>query len=194
MLLRTVSINIDIDNTVNNFIQEFTRLVNGMNKNKLHSDKKFSVSDIDCYFLQDATGIQDDVLQTLFFRNDEFYRQLKPLPDCVRVIKNLVCAGHDVKFVSAVNYEAIQSRLDFVREHFPFMDVDRSLIITNDKSSILADIVIDDCLANIGNNKNSCCSYIVFDQAWNKAIDANTCTRAKSWAEVEQILTAWEVL
>lgn len=110
------SINIDIDNTVNDFLDKFVYFVNGMNDNLLHTGDKFNVSDIGQYRLQTATGINDDILQTLFFKNDEFYRHLKPLPDSVRVIKKIIDSGNEVKFVTAINYEAINSRLAFIRE------------------------------------------------------------------------------
>lgn len=183
------SINIDIDNTVNDFLEKFVYFVNGMNDNLLHFGKRFDVSDIRQYRLQTATGINDDILQTLFFKNDEFYRHLKPLPDSVRVVKRIVDAGHEVKFVTAINYEAINSRLAFIREYFPFVDVDRSLIVTNDKSSIWADIVIDDYLDNLYNNRNrEDCTYILYSQPWNQHVEANKHIIAHSWLDVESIL------
>lgn len=183
------SINIDIDNTVNDFLEKFVYFVNGMNDNLLHFGKRFDVSDIRQYRLQTATGINDDILQTLFFKNDEFYRHLKPLPDSVRVIKRIVDAGHEVKFVTAINYEAINSRLAFIREYFPFVDVDRSLIVTNDKSSIWADIVIDDYLDNLYNNRNrEDCTYILYSQPWNQHVEESKHIIAHSWLDVESIL------
>lgn len=189
------SINIDIDNTVNDFLEQFLYFVNGMNDNLLHSGKMFNVNDITSYRLQTATGIKDEILQTMFFKNDEFYRHLSPLPDSVRVIKRLVEAGNEVKFVTAINYEAINSRLAFIREHFPFVDVDRSLIVTNDKSTIWADIVIDDYFNNLYNNRNDAnCTYILFSQPWNNFAKPSQHTIAYSWKDIEEIMETLNVL
>lgn len=153
-------INIDIDNTVNDFLDKFVFYLNGVG----YSIKKKDISEYD---LSIATGINENTLSCLFFCNNNFYKQLLPLEYSVDAIRKLWESGHEIRFVTAITYEVISARIDFIKEFFPFIDPDKSLIVTNNKRSVYADIVIDDYLNNLSNiNKN--CKFILFDQPWNQ--------------------------
>lgn len=152
--------NIDIDDTVNNFIERFVELFNSITHEEL------SVRDILCYDLT-KLGIDRETLETLFFKNNYFYEALKPLDDSVSTINLLLAKKHDIRFVTAIDYDVIQARLDFIRHYFPYIDTSKSLIVTNNKRSIYADYVIDDLQDNL-NNVNDCCTYFLKMQPWNK--------------------------
>ena len=180
-----MKINIDVDNTINNFLESFLKLLNSV------SGRNISYKDITDYSLEKSTGIPHKTLEALFFRNNTFYQTLKPLENCVETIKELVEYGNDVRFVTSIYYEVVQSRIDFIRKYFPFIDPDTQLIITHDKESIYADIIIEDCLNNL-KNVNKDCRYIVFSQPWNvdklPAIGYPIATECKDWFDVHSIL------
>lgn len=153
-------INIDIDNTVNDFLEQFIFQFNAVTGRNITND------DITSYWLSECTGVPYDTLSTLFFKNNQFYAAFSPLPYSQDAVKALMDAGHTVRFVTAINYEVITSRLDFVRRFFPFMDIQKQLIVTEHKEFIYADIVVDDSVDNL-KNVNGDCKFILFKQPWN---------------------------
>lgn len=172
-----MKVNIDIDNTVNNFIQKFVELCNRMKV----ADKEFSVDDMTQYSLQTATGIDNDTLTTLFFKNPCFYKKLEPLDDAYWVIEEMN-KKHEVKFVTSIDYDVIDSRIEFVQKYFPFIDINRQLLVTNDKHSIYAEMVIDDYVKNM-DNVNPDCTFLLFNQPWNKLYDTKA-IRVSSWYDI----------
>lgn len=171
-------INIDIDNTTNDFIEKFVYYLNGLQSRLEPISYTFynprsdiEVKDITNYKLALSTGVRDEILETMFFRNNAFYETLEPLENAVETIKELVESGNTVRFVTAIRYDVVQARIDFIKKYFPFIDPDTQLIVTNNKEAIYADIVIDDCIDNL-KNVNKDCRYIVFSQPWNKNVHA----------------------
>ena len=72
-------INVDIDNTVNDFIEKFVTFVNG------YAGRNLTPADMTIYKLEESTGIPDDILSILFFKNNAWYETLEPLPGCVEI-------------------------------------------------------------------------------------------------------------
>lgn len=184
--MKSLRINIDIDNTVNNFLSEFLVLCNGMRT----ENSKFEMSDIREYFLDSCTGIDGTVLDTLFFKNPCFYRKLKPLPDSCYVINSLN-ERHNIKFVTAIDYDVIDSRIEFLRTYFPNINVNKQLIVTNDKHSIFADVVIDDYWDNMS-NVNSDCKYLLFSQPWNMGNWDPRVIRVDTWQQIQSEIIKME--
>ena len=179
------TINIDIDNTVNNFIEIFCTYYNAIRGNKC---KKINVEDITYYDLT-KLGVSRDVLETLFFKNNSFFEKLEPLTGSVYTINELINRGFDVRFVTAIDYEVIQARLDFIHKYFPKVNTSKSLIVTNNKNSIYADFVIDDLEANLRNVDDKCV-YFVKSQKWNSDVEPveNKIYRFDDWRDLQIIL------
>lgn len=174
-------INIDVDNTINDFIYKFIYYLNGIQ----NSGDKLKVEDL-------TENLSKESLDILFFKNNAFHSMLDPLCGSVEVIRMLQEAGHIVKFVTCISYDVIKSRIEFFKKHFPFVDVDKQLIITNDKTSVYADIVIDDHIPHLTNiNRN--CKFIIFDQPWNQDYTFAD-YRVKDWCEVRETLERLGVL
>lgn len=188
-------INIDIDNTVNDFVDKFVYYFNGIQD----ENHKIKPEDIKQYDISKALSVPVDILDVLFFKNDRFHSTLIPLPNAISVITRLNQKGHTVRFVSSIDYNVIQSRLGFIKEFFPFINPHEQLFITTDKSSIYADIVIDDHFRNL-ENINKDCKFLLFSQPWNDANCSDdrfaklTYVRVKTWIDIENILTDWGVL
>ncbi|MBO7211903.1 MAG: hypothetical protein J6V44_13015 [Methanobrevibacter sp.] len=177
-----MQVNIDIDNTINDFIYKFRYYLNGIQA----TDKKYEIEDFNIYALSRATGLPEDVLNILFFKNNAFHATLDPLCGSKEVIRMLCENGHTIRFVSSISYDAIQSRLEFINKHFPYIYADDQLLITKDKSSVNADIVIDDHIKHI-ENVNPNCIFILFDQPWNQECDSAD-FRVKDWSEIKEVL------
>lgn len=185
-------INIDIDNTINDFLDKFVMYFNGMQL----SNKQITREDFIHYNISESTGISNPILDALFFRNNHFHSTFLPLPNSIETITALKDNGNCIRFVTSIHYDVIQSRLDFIKEFFPFIDVNKQLIVTNDKKVICADVVIDDKESHItGGNINPNCKFIVFDQPWNrKPVYKDDVRRAYDWNDVADILKEWRVL
>lgn len=179
------SINIDIDNTVNDFLDKFCIYLNSLQLGKTWC----RWTDFTDYNISNVTGIDNNTLEIMFFRNNSFYEQLEPLAKCQQVIKRLYEEGHTIRFVTSIRYDVIQARIDFIKKFFPYIDTNTNLIVTNDKSSIYADIVVDDYENNF-NNVNPNCYFIVFDQPWNKDMELTNLSgsRAKNWEDVDLLI------
>jgi 5'-nucleotidase len=184
-------INIDIDNTVNNFARKVIDTYN-----KLYNDS-VSYEDVTSYDFLQLSKIPFECLEELFFKNDHFYEELEPIQDSVEQIECLVDNGHNVKFVSAADYSIVKSRVDFIKRYFPYLDVNDSLILTRDKHNMWADVVVDDYPKNL-TNINWGCKFILFDAPWNRHIDTdawvtnaknlNNCARCSTWESVVDVI------
>lgn len=173
-------INVDIDNTVNDFLDVFCKYFAQVTNNSFQNIKECMT----VYSISDAVKVPNECLQTLFFNNNNFYSKLKPLAHAQHVIQQLIQEKHDVRFVTAISYEVIDSRVDFVRHYFPYINIDKSLIVTNDKNSIYADIVVDDYENNL-HNINPLCLHILYNQPWNQGVSVSNMVRCHNWEEVK---------
>lgn len=177
-----MQVNIDVDNTINDFIYKFVHYLNGIQ----NSSDKLKVADLTEYDICTSTNLSAESLNILFFKNNAFHSTLDPLCGSIEVIRMLQEAGHIVKFVTSISYDVIKSRIEFFKKHFPFVDVDSQLIATHDKTSIYADIVIDDHIPHL-TNINHDCKFIIFDQPWNKDYKLAD-YRVHDWCEVRETL------
>lgn len=188
--------NIDVDNTINNFVQHFLFLYNDI------SGRHIEYEDIADYDLT-SIGISRYTLETLFFRNNRFYELLVPQVGSVSTIKALIEKGHTVKFVTSIDYDVVQARIDFITRYFPAADVNKSLILTDSKQNIYADWVIDDLPSNVKDNVNENCKYILLQRPWNTEeydeivnipITERNCYCCYDWMGVSKILKSLNIL
>lgn len=188
--------NIDVDNTINNFVHEFIFLYNNITGRNIEyknmTDYDLTSLDIDNY-----------TLETLFLKNNRFYETLVPKVGSVSTIKKLIVKEHIVKFVTSIHYNVIQARIDFIAKYFPAVDVNKSLIVTDDKHKIYADFVIDDLPSNVTENVNSSCNYILIKQPWNteqynqiknKPLKETCCYCCKDWFEIHSLLKTLSII
>lgn len=178
-------INVDIDNTVNDFAKKVISVYNNLYHDNVSYD---TVTD---YGFGQLTKISRDCLEELFFKNNYFYESLEPIQGSVDHIQRLVNDGHKVKFVSAADYSIVQSRLDFVKTYFPYLDVNDSLILTKDKHYLWADFVIDDCPSNL-TNVNRACRFVLFDSPWNRHISAEDWVKNPNNLDKHVRCSTWE--
>ena len=173
-------ISIDIDNTVNNFIDFFIENLKGI-------IPSFKLSDFTDYDIAKVTNIDRSILSTLFFENNRFSEQLCPLPDCQHAINYLHYSGHNIQFVTSRSYKLINATISFMSKYFSFLNIDDSLILTQKKENVWADVVIDDYLPNLC-NCNPNCKFILKDQPWNKDTVRKDFIRFSNWKNIPGII------
>lgn len=114
----------------------------------------------------------------------------------IQVLENLVKQGHDVKLVSAsfLN-DVLIDKIYFTL--FPFDDTlinENNIIITQDKSCIKGDLMIDDKPDNLVNFEGI---KFLYDQPWNRKEkeiwdlvngDFVNYARVSNWNQIEQLL------
>lgn len=76
----------------------------------------------------------------IFWKNPHMYDKLEPMPDSVRVLKEL-SEKYTIAFVSHCFPEHHHSKHLFLKRHFPFMS---GFIDTGDKHLVRPDVFIDD--------------------------------------------------
>lgn len=86
-----------------------------------------------------------------FWKQENLYDWLKPLPHSVVVLKQLVEAGHDIVFISHCHGGHFKSKVDWLKRHFPFADigVKGGFIATKEKYLVNVDVMIDDRIENL---------------------------------------------
>lgn len=109
-----------------------------------------------------------------------FYRDIEPTPGAVDAIRKMVSEGHIVYIVTAPhpsNPTCADDKIWWVRTHLGTEFVDK-LVITRDKTSVRADVLIDDRPDIHGQLKPSW-KHIFFSQPWNESF--NDRPRITSW-------------
>ena len=176
-------INIDIDNTINDFLPYFLLKLNDL---RIGNSKVFTEESFTDYDICKITNITPTTLETMFFHNNEFYNSLLPLFNSVNCIQRLHEDGNIIKFVTSRDYEVLPATIRFIEVFFPFLDVNECLIFTKQKELLWADVVIDDCLYNLV-NVNPQCLFMLKNCSWNKNTTRCNFTRFDDWNEFPYI-------
>ena len=116
---------------------------------------------------------------------DEFWKNVRPIPGAAEALKRFMERGHYVYLVTATPYESVRGKMDYhLFRHFPFIEW-HQVIITSHKQMLKADILIDDGIHNLEGGDYA---KILVDAPYNRAYDAeaNGMIRVHSWAEIEE--------
>lgn len=161
---------IDIDNTITNMNRVWLQYINREYKTN------YKYSDITHWeFFDDLMVKGIDAFK--FLEWEGFWRTVKIYPNAVKVLEALAEAGHKVFLVTATDLynPAIQIKFSQVLKHFDTSLINKhNIVITQDKSIINGDILIDDkletCLEWAERSK------LVFmpEQPWNTKFDSNS--------------------
>lgn len=118
---------------------------------------------------------------------DDFWQEVRPIPDAPEVMERLMQQGHELYIVTATPYESVVGKMEHVLfRYFPFISWNQ-VIITANKQLLKADVMIDDGIHNLAGG-----DYIklLVDAPYNRAYnaEANGMIRVHSWKEIETIL------
>lgn len=118
-----------------------------------------------------------------------FYRDLEPIPGAKRALKDALRAGHDVRIVSSPfisNPTCASDKLDWIVRHYGSHWGSR-LVLTNDKTIVRGDILVDD-KPEISGSMDPSWMHVVFgDYAYNRHVEG---PRVTHWSSetLEQII------
>lgn len=120
-------------------------------------------------------------------------RYIKPLPNCIDVIKKLN-QTFDVNIVTSYVWKEnivdtatnLKNKYEYLRHWFPFIDPNNFIFI-RDKNKIKYDIGIDDRISNLQN----CTKKLLFTEFRNKnlskeELEKNNVIRVNNWLDIER--------
>lgn len=99
-----------------------------------------------------------------------FYSRLEPIPGAREALKAALKAGHDVRIVSSPyisNPTCASDKLDWITRHYGSHWASR-LVLTNDKTIVHGDFLIDDKPEITGSMKPSWRHVVFGDYAYNR--------------------------
>lgn len=132
------------------------------------------------------TELEKQIIESIM-TTPGFYRHLKPLPGAKQALKAAVKAGHDVRIVSSPyisNPTCASDKIDWIVQHYGKHWANR-LILTNDKTVVHGDFLIDDKPVITGSMEPTW-EHIVFgDYAYNVGASG---LRLRSWDNFEKTI------
>ena len=104
------------------------------------------------------------------FNLDGFFFDLEPIGKAVEATRELVSEGWEVFLCTSPwpsSPSSYSDKQEWVAEHMPFIDL-RNLIMTQDKSMVVGDVLIDDKPMEINRLRyNPVWTHVVFDTPYN---------------------------
>ena len=125
--------------------------------------------------------------------DDEFWKEVQPMPGADEALRKLMADGHEIYVVTATLYETLRSKMDNVLfRYFPYIDWSH-VIITSRKYMIKGDVLIDDGPHNL---QQGDFFKILFDAVHNRSFDEKSvgAVRVMNWAEAYDVITAYAEL
>ena len=119
--------------------------------------------------------------------DDEFWKDVKPIPGAAEALLYFRSKGHKVFIVTSTHYRSLRGKMEYLLfRWFPFIDWD-DVIITSHKQMVKGDVLIDDGLHNLigGDYKK-----ILVDAPYNRDFDAeaNGMIRVYDWEQIKKII------
>lgn len=176
-----MTILVDIDSTITNF-GEMLLLAN----NQLHNTN-YRYTDITSYDWFDKT-FPNPWKPTKY---QCFWNTVEVNPAAVTVIERWVRQGHKVYLVTASHFNNMLG-YKIKRTLEPFnsnLINERNIVIAQDKSIIMGNVIIDDCVDNLYNFDDVC---ICYKQPWNKKWPYPF--RYNDWDKINDVIQVYHVL
>lgn len=173
-----MTILVDIDSTITNF-GEILLLAN----NQLHNTN-YRYTDITSYDWFDRT-FSNPWKPTEY---QCFWNTVEVNSAAVTAIERWVRQGHQVYLVTASHFNNMLSyKIRKTLEAFnPELINKRNVIIAQDKSTIMGDVMIDDCIDNLVNFNNG--AHICYAQPWNEYYCGSL--RFSDWNKINETINA----
>lgn len=170
-----MTILVDIDSTITNF-GEVLLFVNNIN-----NKTKYSYTDIITYNWFDETFANPWTPTN----SHHFWDGVQVHPQAVSTLEQWVEQGHKVYLVTASHFNnTLGYKIRKTLEPFnPEFINERNVIITQDKSAIMGDVMIDDCIDNLINFSGV---RICYAQPWNK--DYGGSLRFSDWNKINKVI------
>lgn len=176
-----MTILVDIDSTITNF-GEMLLFANNQQHNT-----NYRYTDITSYDWFDLT-FMNPWKPTEY---QAFWNTVEVNPAAVTAIERWVRQGHQVYLCTASHFNNMLGyKIKRTLEPFnPELINERNIIIAQDKSVIMGDAMVDDCVDNLVNFKGA---RICFAQPWNK--DYGGSLRFSDWNKINEAINAIQTI
>lgn len=158
---------VDVDNVLNNLAES---VINVYNED---SGDNLKIEDIHNYYIENY--VKESYKDTFhnYFHDKRVWSNVTVTPDCQKYLAKLIHdCDNEVLFATSTTPRNVPKKAAWLQRNFPFLNIEKSLIVTPsineiNKSIIKADILIDDSLTNLlGNDREY--ESICVDKPWNK--------------------------
>ncbi len=153
-----------------------------------NTGERLQLDDIKSYYIEEYVSdeYKDDFYK--IFLDKRVWKGIDILPNCVEVIKKLHDKGHLIHFVTATETANVHKKFRFLCRTFPFLNVRKRFITTQNKQMIKCDVLIDDYEKNlIGGDYQG----ILMNYPWNANFDDaayDNIIRVNNWLEIEPVI------
>lgn len=166
----------DFDNILNDLTVKTIEMYNRVCGKAIQFENATTYDFHDC-FPDDAEAMIS------LFQEKNLWESLEPLPDSQWGLMTLIRGGHDVYIATATHYNNFAWKIDWFKQHFPFVNEENIMCIHN-KSLLKTDVMIDDNLWHLTHNV---CERITLDYPWNRSTSkdyAYDIYRCSSWTDI----------
>lgn len=170
---------LDLDEVLNDLAAQWVKVLSARH------NLTTTYEDLTQWDLEDTypTLTTDEIYEPLY--NKEFWRQLNPVPEATPYIQKWINKGYKIYIVTATDYEHAEVKMQWLFRYYP-MFTWCDVILTQDKSMINGDVLVDDGLHNL---LNGSFDKILLDKPWNRAPDVpNGIRRAHSWEDIDELI------
>ena len=174
-----MTILVDIDSTITNFGEMLLRCLNDT------YDTKYNYNDITSYDWFERTFAKP-WLPTEY---EYFWDDVKVSPEAVSAIESWITQGYQVYLCTASHFnDMLGYKIRKTLEAFnPELINERNVIIAQDKSVIIGDVMVDDCIDNLINFGGV---RICYAQPWNK--NFKDAFRYNDWNIINDIVQVFD--
>ena len=117
-----------------------------------------------------------------YWSQENLYDDMEPMADSVNTLRELHRDGHQIVFVSALTGLHYNSKLNFLKRHFPFMS---GFIGTHQKQFAKVDILIDDRMENLNACLNAGIKPVLYSSPYKQNVEpAAPMSVIRSWTEL----------
>lgn len=172
----------DIDDTITNMNHIWVKRINA------EYETKYQYKDVTYWgFFGDLQKQGIDVLK--YLEMDNFYDEITVYSNAVDVLEHIVSLGHKVYLVTATDVynPALQHKMNCVLNHFnPDIINKNNVVITQDKSIVNGDILIDDKLETCLEWRSRGKSIYLPSQPWNQLSNRFSNCKQQPFSENEE--------
>lgn len=130
-----------------------------------------------------AERIQD------IYRASGFFSGLNPIPGSHQGVRDLQRLGHEVFICTAPLFSSptcMPEKYEWLHRHFDEA-LARRIIITKDKTLVHGQLLIDDRPEVVGVNQQPTWEHVLYDRAFNRAVNGKRRLNWTNWREVLQL-------
>jgi 5'(3')-deoxyribonucleotidase len=169
----------DVDNVVGDLTTAVLDVYNEDSEDNLTVDK------ITKYNIENFVKPQYKETFYHYFLDKRTWNRMKLVPNVQKYMAKLFNDGHEIYFCTKTEMKNAPKKESYLQRIFPYMDIRKHLIVCYDKSMVIGDALIDDCLSNFSTTQplKICLAY-----PWNKNVIDPSIHRCNDWEEIYSVI------